>query len=185
MKDCKNIEKDATVGTGQNQYKSVSDKLVKEKLQPLLVEHGLCVIPKSIETDIRVDRWEHTYQGKPAGWKQQIFTEAKCSYTLMHVSGESIDFAGYGHGVDPQDKSAGKSTTYALKKALLYLFMIPTGDLNNLDDPEELDIPQVPSWFDQAVEYLVNGGSMDQIVKDKKIGPDVQKKLQEAVDLLT
>ena len=51
----------------------------------------------------------------------------------MHESGQQIEFAGYGQGVDPQDKSAGKATTYALKYALLYLFMIPTGKIDDAD----------------------------------------------------
>jgi len=51
----------------------------------------------------------------------------------MHESGESKEISGYGHGVDPQDKGAGKATTYALKYALLYTFLVPTGSIDDAD----------------------------------------------------
>jgi hypothetical protein len=44
-----------------------------------------------------------------------------------------MEIAGYGHGTDPQDKAAGKATTYALKYALLYTFLVPTGDIDDAD----------------------------------------------------
>jgi hypothetical protein len=37
------------------------------------------------------------------------------------------------YGVDSQDKGAGKATTYALKYALLYSFLVPTGDIDDTD----------------------------------------------------
>jgi hypothetical protein len=52
---------------------------------------------------------------------------------LLHRSGESMEIAGYGHGTDPQDKAAGKATTYALKYAMLYTFLVPTGDIDDAD----------------------------------------------------
>ena len=65
--------------------------------------------------------------------KKEIFTEVKTKYLLMHESGQSVELAGYGQGVDTMDKGAGKATTYALKYALLYLFMIPTGKIDDAD----------------------------------------------------
>ena len=51
---------------------------------------------------------------------------------------------GYGHGVDSQDKSAGKATTYALKYALLYAFLVPTGKIDDADNThsEEISTPK-------------------------------------------
>ena len=59
-------------------------------------------------------------------------------------NGESEEIVGYGHGVDTQDKGAGKATTYALKYALLYTFMVPTGKIDDADNEhsETKEIPQ-------------------------------------------
>jgi hypothetical protein len=49
--------------------------------------------------------------------------------------------------VDTQDKSAGKATTYALKNALLYTFLVPTGTIDDADvtHSETQPIPQPKS----------------------------------------
>ena len=48
--------------------------------------------------------------------------------------------SGYGQGVDSQDKGAGKATTYALKYALLYAFLVPTGKIDDSDNIHSNDI---------------------------------------------
>ena len=59
----------------------------------------------------------------------------------MHESGESIEICGYGHGIDPQDKAAGKAQTYALKNALLYTFLTPVGAIEDTDSTHSDTIP--------------------------------------------
>ena len=55
-----------------------------------------------------------------SGWMIIIWEAlVKTKYLLLHESGESLELAGYGHGIDSQDKGAGKATTYAMKNALL------------------------------------------------------------------
>lgn len=133
MADVRNIAKGSTVGSGNNSFKAVSDKDVKEILRKAMIKHGLAIIPKSIDAKTHIERWEET-NNYGTRTKQQVFVEAKTVYTLMHVSGETRDIEGYGHGIDPQDKAAGKATTYALKYALLYLFLVPTGDIDDADN---------------------------------------------------
>jgi hypothetical protein len=58
----------------------------------------------------------------------------------LHESGESVELAGYGHGVDPQDKGAGKATTYALKNCLLYTFLTPVGKIDDTETTHSNDI---------------------------------------------
>jgi hypothetical protein len=81
--------------------------------------------------------------------KQSVFTSVKTKYLLLHESGESIEISGYGHGVDSQDKAAGKATTYALKYALLYTFLVPTGKIDDADNENSDNIvtprPTTPS----------------------------------------
>ena len=64
---------------------------------------------------------------------------------LVHAeSGESIEFVGYGHGVDSQDKAAGKATTYALKNCLLYTFLTPVGKIDDTETThsDQIDVPK-------------------------------------------
>lgn len=143
MNDVKGIEKSMTVGSGASSYKGVPDKEVKKIVGESMRKNGLCLIPTSVETSTEVSRWdeETTYNGKTTKkQKQSVFTEAKTKYLLLHESGESIEVAGYGHGVDSQDKGAGKATTYALKYAMLYTFLIPTGDIDDADNVHSLDV---------------------------------------------
>jgi len=52
--------------------------------------------------------------------------------------------------VDSQDKGAGKATTYALKYALLYTFLIPTGKIDDADNSHSDETPAPPP---QKVKY--------------------------------
>jgi hypothetical protein len=128
------IEKSMSVGAGNASYKAVSDSLVRNTLRPEMIKQGLVIVPVGVEAKTKVDRWEEIdgyskETPKAMKSKQSIFTEAHTKYLLVHQeSGESIELAGYGHGVDTQDKGAGKATTYALKNTLLDLFLITKGE---------------------------------------------------------
>lgn len=145
MKEVKGIEKTMTVGTGTSSYQGVSDQEVKKVIGDAMEKNGLCMIPTGVVAKSKVERWEETnsYGTKT---KQSVFTEAETKYLLLHESGESIEVAGYGHGVDSQDKGAGKATTYALKYALLYTFMVPTGKIDDADKEhsEDKEVPKAP-----------------------------------------
>ncbi len=132
MKEVKGVEKNADVGAGNNSYKGVNDKDVKEVIRKAMTKHGLAIVPTNIHEETQIERWEETDKWGTKR-KQSVFTRAHVTYRLMHTSGEYIDIQGIGHGVDNQDKSAGKATTYALKYALLYTFLVPTGDIDDAD----------------------------------------------------
>jgi hypothetical protein len=141
MKEVKGIEKNLTVGIGKSSYSGVADKDVKLIIGSAMQKHGLSIIPIDIEPQVQVDRWEETYNGVVRN-KQQVFTSVKTKYLLLHTSGESVEVAGYGHGVDSQDKSAPKATTFALKNALLYLTMAPTGVIDgDFDHSNSTSVP--------------------------------------------
>jgi len=138
MKDVKGIDKTLTVGSGNSSYKGVPDQEVKKILGESMAKNGLCVLPIEIDEQTQIDRWEEvdTYSKeipKPMKQKQSVFTKVKTKYLLLHESGESQVIVGYGHGVDSQDKGAGKATTYALKYAMLYSFFVPTGKIDDTD----------------------------------------------------
>lgn len=172
MKAISNIEKNKVVGTGLNAYNGVEDKDVKVAIRNAMIENELIIIPISIEPNIKIDRWEEINNGQ-AKVKQSILTEVRTKYRIIHSSGESFDIEGYGHGQDSQDKSAGKATTYALKYALLYTFLIPTGDIDDADSTHSKQIstpaPATPDdnkpWlsdkhekWEKAVSYVQANG---------------------------
>lgn len=143
MNEVKGIDKSMNVGTGQMSYKGVPDQEVKKIVGQAMQKNGLVLIPTFIDPRTQVNEWEETTQ-YGVKRKQSVFTEVVTKYMLLHESGESIEICGYGHGVDSQDKGAGKATTYALKYAMLYMFLIPTGKIDDSDatHSEEIPVPQ-------------------------------------------
>jgi len=83
----------------------------------------------------------------------------------LHESGESIELAGYGHGVDPQDKGAGKATTYALKNCLLYTFLTPVG---KIDDTETTHSDNIPTPQPVKKKQFQKGGFEGALKADKE-----------------
>lgn len=156
MQECVGIDKGLTVGTGQNSYKGVGDKDVKLKIGESMRKHGLVIFPTGVEQKTSINQWEEqTQYGNKM--KQSVFTEVVCTYTLFHKSGESVHLVGFGHGVDTQDKSAGKATTYALKNTLLYSFLVATGHIDDTDatHSDALPTPQAkPAAVQQAPAIL-------------------------------
>ena len=132
MKSVKGIDKSMTIGNGHNSYKGVPDQEVKKIIGDAMAKNGLCLLPIDTTAQTKVERWEEEYNGQKK-MRQSVFTEVTTKYLLLHESGESQVISGYGHGVDSQDKGAGKATTYALKYALLYTFLVPTGKIDDAD----------------------------------------------------
>jgi len=158
MKAVKGMEKNSTVGAGKASYNGTKDQDVKEVFNTALAANGLCIMPTDIEESAQVDRWEETtsYGVKQ---KQSVFTKVKAKYLLLHESGESIELAGYGHGVDAQDKGAGKATTYALKNCLLYTFLTPVGKIDDTETTHsnEIQAPQKSeATIKEALAEVIN-----------------------------
>lgn len=107
-------------------YKYMTETDVIDCLRPLLEEHGLQLIP-SLEGSPIVD--------------ENGNTNIIMSYTLAHISGETmtVRFAGCGNDMNSSgrigDKGLYKAYTGANKYALSKLFQIATGD-----DPENEDV---------------------------------------------
>ena len=135
MKEVKGMEKNSKVGSGNYGYNGTKDQDVKEVFNEALSKNGLCMMPIDIDDTTQVDRWDEGGRSK-----QSIFTKVKVKYLLLHETGESLEIAGYGHGVDNQDKGAGKATTYAMKNALLYTFLTPVGKIDDTETTHSNDI---------------------------------------------
>jgi hypothetical protein len=162
MQEVKGIEKNLTVGGGQNSYKGVADQEVKKVIGEAMARHGLSVLPIGVEPKTTIERWE-----EGGRTRQLVFTEAVTKYLLMHTSGETREIAGYGHGTDSQDKAAGKATTYALKYALLYTFLVPTGKIDDADveHSDSKPVPQKaqPITVEQASKELKEVETVEQL----------------------
>lgn len=109
-----------------NQYKFVSHDAVTAAIRPALLKYGVIAVPNFF--DISVDG-----------------NRTNCSMAMTFVNMDlpedkiEIPCAGFGQGIDPQDKGAGKAMSYAYKYALLKIFALETGD-----DPEKDNIDYSP-----------------------------------------
>jgi hypothetical protein len=178
MHEVKNIDKSLTVGDGKASYKGVADKDVKQVIGQSMAKNGLVCFPISIEPTVKIERWNETqnYNGQQyEKVKQSVFTEVLAKFKIVHaLTGDSIDIVGYGHGIDTQDKSAGKATTYALKNALLYSFLVPTGAIDDTDKTHSNDIeaPQISSKVplnDNQFIRAIKAVQSSEITKDELI----------------
>lgn len=139
MQEVKGMEKNSTVGSGNHQYSGTKDQDVKEVFNNAFTKHGLCILPIGIEETTDINRWVDPQYNRQ---KQSVLTKVVTKYLLLHESGESIELSGYGHGVDTQDKGAGKATTYALKNLLLYTFLTPVGKIDDTDNSHSNDVEE-------------------------------------------
>jgi len=140
MQEVKNIDKSLTVGRGNNSYNGVADKDVKQAVGQAMANNGLTCVPIDIKPTVRIDRWEEKTNYGPKQ-KQSVFTEILATYQITHAeSKEKIKIMGYGHSQDSMNKSASKATTYALKNALLYSYLVPTGAIDDTDKTHSNDI---------------------------------------------
>lgn len=189
MNTVKGMEKNSRVGTGGSAYDGTKYQDVAEVFNNAMAENGLCILPIDIEESTEVNRWMEADPWsksipKDMKQKQSVFTKVKTKYLLLHESGESQVLMGYGHGVDSQDKGAGKATTYALKNALLYTFLTPVGKMDDTDTTHSNDIktpqqtpkkeepkkkeyftPTHPKW-DGGLKALKEGKTTIQKLKD-------------------
>lgn len=209
MKEVKGMEKNSRVGKGGSAYNGTKDQDVKEVFNEALSKNGLCIMPIDIQETTHIDRWEGVdpwSKSTPKDNKmyQSVFTKATVKYLLLHESGDSQELVGYGHGVDPQDKGAGKATTYALKNLLLYTFMTPVGKIEDPDSTHSNDIkvpvtktpnpqPKIkpvegkPRLTDDGYDFLMNKGTIDQIneaLENRQMGIVQENKLKAKLEHL-
>jgi len=193
MNSVKGIDKSLTVGEGRHSYQGVADQDVKKAIGEAMEKNGLAIFPTGIERVFEQTSFTDKY-GNP---KNRVFVEVVTKYSLVHESGEQIDLTGYGHGVDSQDKAAGKATTYALKYALLYTFLVPTGKIDDTDNTHSAEIENKPpnrplsssnkskpilspeAW-EKALERLKTGDADKELIrKSCNLTPEQEKELNE------
>ena len=130
MNESEAIEKSMTVGSGNNSYKAVSEASMLNLIKPLFKKHKLIVFPIDGEISENVMIWEKTdtYKNTVSNNLRAI-TQLKVKYKIVDTeSGENEILIGFGNGADPQDKGAGKSSTYSFKNMLSKTFMLFSGE---------------------------------------------------------
>ena len=167
MKDVKGMEKNSRVGAGtKSAYDGTKDQDVKEVFNKALSDNGLCMLQIGIEEETQIDRWEEEDAWsktvpKAMKQKQSVFTKVKTKYLLLHESGESVELSGYGHGIDSQDKGAGKATTYAMKNCLLYSFCTPVGKIDDTETTHSDDIKTPQKTVNKPVKDKLEAKGLD------------------------
>lgn len=134
MEEVKYIQKDGTVSYGKTNYKFVSAAGLISKIRPVMLEHGLLLMPSSGGSPPQQDVVKSINKYKEEVTTHYVLIEM--TYTLSHISG-----AVWPHkikipasGCDTGDKATYKALTGAIKYALLNLFLLETGD-----DPENTE----------------------------------------------
>ena len=124
--------------SGSNEYDHYSYAMLNDYCEVIRVpmaENGL-----ALAVDIeKVDRLTPRKTAR-GGEEQVVIVIVKG--ILMHESGESISFTGYGEGQDRSDKAIYKAITGAKKYLIANIFNVPTSDDPEKDSDAERDTAQ-------------------------------------------
>jgi len=166
MSDVSYIQKDEKKVA--NQYRYVSHDSVSAVIHPMLVKHGIVVIPTV---------------------KEMLQDGNRTTMCLMITfinsdnPNESICVESYGYGIDTADKGPGKAYSYAFKYALLKMFCLETGDDPDHDQDakykpsnciseeqlemiQEYDVPELKDFKQQVLKYRKIKGYDELLAKD-------------------
>ncbi len=128
--------------TVNNQYRYVSHDQVTAAIHPLLVKHGIAVLPSVLDCKQEGNR-----------------TTVELNVFFVNADNPVDQFCvkSIGYGVDPADKGPGKAISYAFKLACLKTFCLETGEDSDHDQKSvyepakclEFDL-LIPATFTEA-----------------------------------
>lgn len=132
MKDLPAIGKDshATYGNEGYDYRSIEE--VIKFLKPLMVKHGLFVVPKVISQE-REERVEEKTYGNETRTTRTKFSVLQMEYTFYALDGSYVTATVVGEGMDRGDKASNKAMSAAYKYACSQVFSIPTKEIIDPD----------------------------------------------------
>jgi hypothetical protein len=104
-------------------YRGIDD--VMNALQPLLVKHGVFVVPEVLE-QTREERVS-------AKGNTLLYSICKIRYTFFAADGSNVVAVTVGEGMDSGDKATNKAMAIALKYACFQVFCIPTEEMGDPD----------------------------------------------------
>jgi hypothetical protein len=147
---------------------------VKVTIRNSMINNGLVMFRTNVETEVISREYEqyNSYSKNPSKMDNKIqhFCKVKSTYKIVNAENpeESIEIQSIGHGVDPQDKAAGKAMTYASKYALLDTFLIPTGEdsdkthSNDIEPPVDKK-PTTPKSSTASSEKLISSAQVTRL----------------------
>jgi hypothetical protein len=148
MTELDGVAKSDSKVNGQYRFHSHDD--VTAALHPLLVKHGITMIPTVTK---------HTQEGNR--------TEAEVSVVFSNADDPSNDnfvVQYFGYGVDSGDKGPGKAISYACKYAALKTFCLSTGDDPDKDAKAKFE-PQKCTMFDDLLPEKTNEKLMQKFLE--------------------
>ena len=98
---------------------------VMNALQPVMVQHGLFVVPEII------DQKREERQTNRGG--NLIYSVCTVRYTFYAKDGSSVQCVVVGEGMDSGDKATNKAMSIAFKYACFQVFCIPTEEMKDPD----------------------------------------------------
>lgn len=113
------IAKDRRIEEGPQKYAFRGIEDVQQRLQPILVRHGLVILPRTLE---RIDHPTRTTRSGSSMYAVALHVE----FTVYGPAGDRLVMSAWGEGADTGDKSSGKAHSMAYKTAMLEAFCIPT-----------------------------------------------------------
>ena len=123
MADIGAIGKDKKNAQQGFKYRGVDD--VMNALQPVMVQHGLFVVPEII------DQKREERQTNRGG--NLIYSVCTVRYTFYAKDGSSVQCVVVGEGMDSGDKATNKAMSIAFKYACFQVFCIPTEEIKDPD----------------------------------------------------
>ena len=145
MSEMNAIPKDKTNTQQGFKFRGIDD--VMNALQPLLVKHGIFIVPEVLE-QLREDRISSKE-------KALIYSVCKIKYTFFADDGSSFSAITIGEGMDSGDKATNKAMAIAFKYACFQVFCIPTQDMADPDadtheiKPSSTNMPNSDATWNQ------------------------------------
>lgn len=130
-------------------YRFVSHDQVTAAIHPLLVQHGVVVIPTVVE---------HTIEG------QRSTVKIKVEFVNVDEPVDRFEIVSYGQGIDSGDKGIGKAYSYAYKYALLKTFALETGDDPD-NDAKAVHRPEVKTKIEEKPSVEDKKKSLEDLKK--------------------
>lgn len=121
---------------GGRSYRAAGEAELLKALRPVMVRHGLMIMPIQHEVESVHEMLPKFYRGKKEGERSSRTVRVNSIYRIAHVSGQYVDVAAAGEGQDTGDKATAKALTIAMKYALRQSFALETGDDPDRERPE-------------------------------------------------
>ena len=123
MADIGAIGKNKSSQRQEYKYRGVDD--VMNALQPVMVKHGLFVVPEIID--------QKREERRSSKGNNLLYSVCTVRYTFYAKDGSSVQCVVIGEGMDSGDKATNKAMSVAFKYACFQVFCIPTEEMKDPD----------------------------------------------------